>query len=262
VNQMAIAARKWRRINHLVGRLAHCRHLELQHIFSESISQIRNNTPYLELEQFEKYKQLGKEVIGNRDCIIADIGGYDGGFARSLSRFVTRRIISFEPSVSQSESLKACAFELPHFEYYPIALGSKPEIATFYEQSSGSLSSLHRMHRAAYEATQLRASYDVTVSTLDNEVARLGISKPMFLKVDTQGHDLDVLRGAEGLLSHGMVFALMIEMVTREKYEGQPLMLDVMAYLQSRGFVLYDFWPIYREPDGAVSEFDAVLVQR
>ena len=57
-DQMARAPRKWRRISHLVGRLAHCKHHELQHIVPESISQIRNNTRCLELELPEMLEQV------------------------------------------------------------------------------------------------------------------------------------------------------------------------------------------------------------
>jgi hypothetical protein len=68
------------------------------------------------------------------------------------------------------------------------------------------------------------------------------------LKLDVQGAELDVLRGATKSLEH--VFAIDIEVEFCELYKDQPLFDQVFAFLRKAGFEFIDFTYIYRwSPD-------------
>ena len=56
----------------------------------------------------------------------------------------------------------------------------------------------------------------------------------IFLKVDTQGHEMQVLRGAEGVMKH--ITGVKIEMSLFPLYEGETLYLDMLKYLDHKGF--------------------------
>jgi FkbM family methyltransferase len=59
------------------------------------------------------------------------------------------------------------------------------------------------------------------------------------LKVDTQGSELAILRGARAALAQTL-FAVEVEVEFVELYESQPLFADVDAYMRESGFLLLD----------------------
>ncbi len=65
-----------------------------------------------------------------------------------------------------------------------------------------------------------------------------------FLKIDTQGSELDILKGGEHSL--GNIFGVELEVEFISLYENQPLFADVHFFMTQKGFVLYDlrraFW--------------------
>jgi hypothetical protein len=65
------------------------------------------------------------------------------------------------------------------------------------------------------------------------------------LKVDTQGFELEVLRGAEGLLDR--FSAIYCELSFKELYVGQPLASEVIAYLFQRNWSLAGIYNVISE---------------
>ena len=65
-----------------------------------------------------------------------------------------------------------------------------------------------------------------------------------FIKIDSQGSELNILKGAEVLLQN--VLGLEVEVEFIKIYKNQPLVTDVTIFLESAGFVLIDFVNIYR----------------
>lgn len=100
----------------------------------------------------------------------------------------------------------------------------------------------------------------VPMVTLDELALRFGCTGPYLLKVDVQGAELDVLRGAEKILSQ--TEAILAE--TRLfPFQGAPEILEVLKFLEARGFVLFDlFNPLLRPSDGALGQIDIVAVKR
>ncbi len=81
----------------------------------------------------------------------------------------------------------------------------------------------------------------------------------IFLKLDTQGWDIEVLEGASGCLER--IMALQLEVSARPVYEGMPTYLEALGYATSLGFALTDAVPVVRDSRNRVIEFDCVLVR-
>jgi len=82
-----------------------------------------------------------------------------------------------------------------------------------------------------------------------------------FLKLDTQGSDLEVLYGASGVLHR--VAALVTELPVVPIYEGMPSLVDALGHLQDLGFEITGMFPVTRDRDGlGAVEFDCVLRAR
>jgi hypothetical protein len=77
--------------------------------------------------------------------------------------------------------------------------------------------------------------------------------------MDTQGFDLEVFRGL-GERAQDVV-GLQSEVALLLIYEGMPRMPEALATYEAAGFEITGFFPITREPDGRVIEYDCVMVR-
>ena len=82
----------------------------------------------------------------------------------------------------------------------------------------------------------------VPVTTLDAYCAEQSIEQPDILKTDTQGFDLEVLRGAAELLDRRAVRLIYMEISYADVYERGPRLDDVYGFLRDRGFFLASFY--------------------
>lgn len=101
----------------------------------------------------------------------------------------------------------------------------------------------------------------VKQTTLDLLRSRHGLNGPFFLKIDTQGAELEVLKGAEASVLPETE-AVVLEASLFNFFVGGPAFMEVCDYLRSRDLVPYDFVdPQYRPLDGALSQIDVVFVR-
>ena len=83
----------------------------------------------------------------------------------------------------------------------------------------------------------------------------------MLLKIDAQGFDLEVLKGAEASLA--ACVALQVEVSGVALYEGSPPLHEVVTHLYDRSFRITGLFPVYRHPGDRVQviDFDATFVR-
>lgn len=95
---------------------------------------------------------------------------------------------------------------------------------------------------------------------LDTICHKRQLPAPYLIKVDVQGAELEVLRGVTDILKNTEYIVLEVSLF--EFYKGAPQFHDVIQYMQSIGFVSYDFTaPLHRPVDDAVSQIDIAFVQ-
>jgi len=142
--------------------------------------------------------------IGQRCRIIVDVGANRGDWYQVALRHMPNldRAILFEPGLRAAELLRERFASSDRVEIVQTALSDQQEAeAHFFEEpNAGETSSLMRG-----AATAAAVATTVRVTTIDAEARRLGIAKIDFLKIDTEGSDLAVLRGAAALLRAGRV---------------------------------------------------------
>jgi len=186
---------------------------------------------------------LADERIG----LVLDVGAADGSWAGTLrTNGYTGRIISFEPLAQAFGRLEAAAAEDDLWEVHRVAVGAHDGHGVLHvagnEQSSSLLPMTQRHLRHAPESA-VAGRESVRLVMLDTvEFAR---DAPIFLKLDVQGSELDVLHGAKKTLrSTRLVEA---ELSAVELYEGQALLEEVIAYLRSAEFDLVGFETSFRD---------------
>jgi hypothetical protein len=88
-----------------------------------------------------------------------------------------------------------------------------------------------------------------------------GISEPrVFLKMDTQGFDLQVFEGAHECLDK--IFGLQSELSIQPLYRNMPHYLEVLPIYEKAGFELYNLTVASRIPDGGIQEINCFLKRK
>ena len=103
----------------------------------------------------------------------------------------------------------------------------------------------------------------VPSTTLDALLAhRFRETDHVLLKLDVEGHELEVLAGAEAILPHVEIIVSEVSFYDVE-HTGEPTFLDVATKLAALGFTLYDFAALASRPrDGRLRMGDALFVRR
>lgn len=180
--------------------------------------------------------------------VVVDVGANNGGSGTMLREAgYGGRLVSFEPGPAFS-ALEAAAAADPLWWTYQTAIGDENIEAELNVTDSLYFSSLHDpavLARTDFpDETTVVAKRRVTVRTLDSLFDEFagGIAEPrIFLKSDTQGHDLAVVRGMHAHLDK--VVGLLIEAPIRPLYRGAPDAATMLTELTAAGFRLFRSFP-------------------
>lgn len=195
---------------------------------------------------------------------VLDVGAHAGEFGESLRHHGYRGpIVSYEPVAAQFERLHRVADIDPAWNCRKVAVGDRVgEVEIHISGNDGFSSSIREMdarHEEADPASSYVGSETVAISTLDSEQASDSDSAPFFLKVDTQGFESEVLAGGSDTLGRCAMVELELGLV--ELYSGQALFDELVALMGSKGFVLNDVEPGFRdERSGQLLQVDALFV--
>ena len=117
--------------------------------------------------------------------------------------------------------------------------------------------------RTAFPKAKAMTEEEVATRRLDDvmdEFAGLR-DRPLFLKVDTQGNELEVIRGAAGALDR--IVAIQLEMSLVPMYKGESVYLVLLNELDRLGFDLHLVLPGYfSRALGRQLQFDGLLIRR
>jgi FkbM family methyltransferase len=125
---------------------------------------------------------------------------------------------------------------------------------------SSSLLELTDLHKNAFPVTKKVKEEKIYVKVLDKIVNELELKKKVFLKIDVQGYELNVLRGAENTIKD--VDIILIETSFYELYTNQPLFNDIYSFLSNKGFNYFgSFEQLYDERDGKILQADSIFIR-
>ena len=114
------------------------------------------------------------------------------------------------------------------------ALSNVPGALEFNASELSVVSSVYDVHR--FDDSLAVTKVTVAAETGDAECARLGVTHIDLLKVDTEGHDLTVLRGFEGMLARGAIDLIQFEYNTFTLLAREGL-FDFYDFLGERYFL-------------------------
>jgi len=197
--------------------------------------------------------------------LVFDIGANIGQYAKSLRELgYSGRIVSFEPLSSAYSQLKAVSKKDPLWEIAPqTAIGNQEgEIIINIAGNSQSSSALPMLdaHLESAPESAYSGSETVKLSRLDT-LAKDYIkseTKSIFLKIDVQGLEKQVIEGATAILP--LVKGIKLELSLVPLYEGQVLFKEMIDIIEKLGYELYGIEPGFTaEKTGRMLQMDGIF---
>ena len=191
--------------------------------------------------------------------VIFDVGANTGQTVHRLRSLISNGSIhAFEPSPGTFRQLAASVRGLGEVKLIEAGVGRVDCEQTLLENEYSEMSSFLVPGDAAWGMVVRKTR--VRMVTLDTYCQQAGIDHIDLLKIDTQGYDLEVLRGAEELLARGGIRVVQLEVIFSDMYEGRPALDETYRYMCDHGFRLLSFYDIF-VADGSAAWCDAIFVR-
>jgi len=186
-------------------------------------------------------------IVNNCFVNIIDIGA-SGGIHPRFKKFIKNiRAILFEPDPREFSRLKE---SVPNnYIVLNTALSEIPGEADFNLCRKQQVSSVYLPNKAFLsnfpdiERFSITNTVKMVTDTLDNQLEKNGLIDIDFIKIDTEGSELSILKGANNILR--TVMGLELEICFAPIRENQPLFHDVNKYVTELGYQLLDIKRYY-----------------
>jgi FkbM family methyltransferase len=190
---------------------------------------------------FDPFKDMQLLTPTDRTPVLFDVGANTGQTVNAFREYFAAPIIhAFEPSPSTYAKLQERTGGTPDLHLSNIALGAQRECRVLIENSVTTLTSLLEPGEACWG--EVRGQINVDVHSIDSYCQTYGVTCIDVLKSDTQGFDLEVLKGGVGMLHEHRIRLVFIELNFFDLYVGMPHFEDVYDFLRDCGFAPVAFY--------------------
>jgi FkbM family methyltransferase len=184
--------------------------------------------------------QSARQLLGDKHAspfVIFDVGaniGQTTSIAREM--FPEAVIHAFEPGNEAFRGLSERMRGDARIHLHQVAVGATPGEIELQENENPTMSSVLPLGDEAWG--RVKTVRKVEMVTVDQMAERHGVREIAILKSDTQGYDLEVLRGASKMLEREAIACVFFEIIFTDLYRGLPRFDETIRYLMDRGFVL------------------------
>lgn len=185
--------------------------------------------------------RLALRLMEGEALVVLDVGANKGLWTAALLKQATARLRAaylFEPSAHNLAILSALGDS--RVIVTPAAIGASAGSAVLYADTPGSGLASLTQRNLAHKGLMMDRQEVVSVVTIDDFVSERGLSRVDFMKIDVEGHDLDVLKGAKDALRNGIIRALSFEM-GGANVDTRTFFRDFWELLRACGF---DVWRV------------------
>lgn len=188
-------------------------------------------------------------------AVILDVGAYQGLWTLDiLEVFPSAKVLLIEAQHNKAPYLEAIKQKYPNVNYAIELLSSTDGADILFEENeTASHVVVQQYPGMVYQKKKARS--------LDALLQHLNFPLPDFLKLDVQGHEMDVLIGAEQTLSHATVVLLEVSFLNIG--DDTPLLGDMLVFMDKHNFQAYDITQLMRRPfDKALYQADVFFVKK
>lgn len=200
-----------------------------------------------------------EHVLEGLECnLVVDVGANKGQFAIAARKCLPEaNIISFEPLQAPADTFEKVLGHDELVTLHRTAIGLLEEEATMHvskREDSSSLLPISDAQISHFPGTEEKETLTVRVSPLHNVLSLKDFRYPALLKVDVQGFEMSVLKGAEKLLNAFQY--VYVECSFVELYIGQALAHEIIDYLGSHRFIIQGVYNTQFDEHGKAIQAD------
>lgn len=208
--------------------------------------------------------EVQKTMFGaSGDLVIFDVGAHEGWTVANFRKLFPGAFIhAFEPTPAAAEHLKTRYIADARVQCHAVALTDQEGTVDLNLNVWGTTNSLLRTDAAApaswSEHVNTKMTIKVPTRTIDAFCAANNVSNIDILKIDVQGAENRVLKGAYRKLSSGSIKSVYLEVIVAPTYVGQARPDEIFGMLYEAGLVLIDVYDLWRD-GAALLQFDALF---
>ncbi len=181
-----------------------------------------------------------------RASIVFDVGANVGQSAKLfLTKFPSSHIYCFEPVTDTYHLLQHNLQDTERVDCYQLAFGSSTRSGEMILQGSSDMFFL--LGQSSELPSKEVRSESVTIDTLDAFCRANKIDRISFLKIDTEGGDLDVLRGAETMLGEQRIDIVQVEAGMSPTNSRHVPFQSLKDFLEGHGYYLFGIYEQVKE---------------
>ncbi len=210
-------------------------------------------------------------LTSNPSPVIMDVGACVGQMSAIYRRHFPRgRIYAFEPAPDTFALLAAAVKADKNIHPIQLALSDRHGESPFNVNGSLATNSLLSTDKTAApiwgngvhgaSAFVTREQVMVKTDTLDSFCSGRGIETVDILKIDAQGSEVSILRGAEEMFAKRAIKLVYLEILVAPTYTSQPSVVDYFEFFERHGYIFYNIFDIAHRGEGRLVQFDAIFV--
>ncbi len=190
--------------------------------------------------------------------VVFDVGANVGQSVVKFKRYCPNaQIHTFEPAEQTYHTLVENTRKYNTVIHNNFGLGAEVKEVRFYENTLDDISSFLEPTSLLWGDT--KKTEVLEVNTLDAYCLQQNTKRINLLKIDTQGYDLEVLKGAKDMLRQSSIDIIQMEITIEEIYHHIPRMDEVLKFLFDMEYKLVAFYG-YHSKDITARWTDAVFV--
>ena len=188
-------------------------------------------------------RSLDRLLEAGERFVLMDIGARGGVSEQWRPIAHLARVIGFEPDQAECNRLNALGTGI---EFHPCALHSSPGEHVFYLTESDYCHGFRPCDPRYFGRfpnainNRVRGELRVRADSLDNFAAGAALDHVDFIKIDTEGSELDILRGGRASLHTRRVLGLLVEVWWDPRLKNQPSFAEMDSHIREQGFTFFD----------------------
>jgi len=171
-----------------------------------------------------------------------------------VQTFSDAMCILIEPRTDVQAGLQSLRQADKRFIVAQVLVGASEGLVTFRNEKDRSSIFPHA------NGTEVGTPESAKMTTIDRLIEVNQWPRVDFIKLDLQGAELEALRGASHALEMAQFVLLELSLIPFQT--SQPVFAEMVAFMQNRGYALYDIWALWHRPlDGALGQGDFLFIR-